>query len=188
MDRPMGDVSVKKFFAVAAVLVFVWFPLVAVPAGAEPVDPFVGHWAGMGITENGTPAENIGFVDRELDVTIEATSNGFNITWKTLRLSVGDRKRKVKHTSLNVPFVQTDRPGIYRMDADGEPISGSPYIWARVADNRLEVHSITISERGVLEYQKYVRTLLLDDEMQLRFTRSLDGSIVRSVLAHLRRQ
>ncbi|MCZ6455607.1 MAG: hypothetical protein O6909_15320, partial [Alphaproteobacteria bacterium] len=80
------------------------------------------------------------------------------------------------------------KPGIYRMTATGEPLSGAPYIWARLADRALEIHSITISDRGVLEYQKYVRTLLSDDEMQLRFTRSLDGSIVRSVLAHLQRQ
>jgi hypothetical protein len=142
----------------------------------------------MGITENGAPAESVGFIDRELEVTIAATAEGFNATWKTLRPSNNTKTDEVKQTSITVPFVHIDKPGIYRMAGTQEPLSGSPYIWARVADHALEVHSITISERGVLEYQKYVRTLLSDDEMQLRFTRSLDGSIVRSVLAHLRRQ
>ena len=156
------------------------------PAGAASIEPFVGHWVGMGITENGAPAESVGFVDRELEVIVEATENGFNITWKTLRPSGGGSK--IKHTSISVPFLASGKPGIYRMSATHEPLSGAPYIWARVTDNALEVHSITISGRGALEYQKYVRTLLTDDEMQLRFTRSLGGSIVRSVLAHLTRR
>jgi len=179
---------VKRFFAAAAILFFAAALPPASQATAAPIDPFVGQWVGMGITENGAPAESIGYVDRELEVTIAATADGFNVTWKTLRLSGSARADKVKHSSISVPFVHIDKPGIYRMASTGEPLSGSPYIWARVADRRLEVHSITISERGVLEYHKYVRTLLSDDEMQLRFTRSLDGSIVRSVLAHLRRQ
>lgn len=178
----------KETFVAAAILVFAAvLPLVS-PAHAGPIDPFVGNWVGMGITENGGPAESVGFVDRELDVTIESTADGFNITWRTQRLSSGGGADSVKHSAISVPFVNLDKPGMYRMAATGEPLSGSPYIWARLADDRLEVHSIAISARGVLEYQKYVRRLLSDDEMQLRFTRSIDGSIVRSVLAHLRRK
>ena len=178
----------KNYFAAATILVLAAVLPPASPASAGSIDPFVGHWVGRGITENGAPAESVGFVDRELDVTIKTTPDGFNVTWKTLRLSSSGRADKVKHTAISVPFFQVGKPGIYRMAVTGEPLSGSPYIWARVADHMLEVHSITISERGVLEYQKYVRTLLDEDEMQLRFTRSLDGSIVRSVLAHLTRQ
>jgi hypothetical protein len=178
----------KRFFVAVAILVFTAVLPAASPARAAPIDLFVGHWVGSGITENGAPAESVGFIDRELEVTIDPTADGFRVTWATRRPSSGARAGKVKHSSLSVPFVQAGKPGIYRMTATGEPLSGSPYIWARVDDRALEIHSITISERGVLEYQKYVRTLLTDDEMQLRFTRSLDGSIVRSVLAHLKRQ
>ena len=178
----------NNIFAAAAIAIFATFLPLASPARAAPIDPFVGNWVGMGITEDGAPAESVGFVGRELDVTIKSTADGFNVTWKTLRLSSSGRSDTVKHSAISVPFVFVDKPGIYRMAGTGEPLSGSPFIWARVADDRLEVHSITISERGVLEYQKYVRRLLSDDEMQLRFTRSIDGSIVRSVLAHLRRQ
>ncbi|MDH3737699.1 MAG: hypothetical protein OER92_00795 [Alphaproteobacteria bacterium] len=158
------------------------------PAQAAPIDPFVGRWVGKGITENGAPAESVGFVDRDLEVTIKPTADGFSVTWITRRSSDDAPADKIKHTSISVPFVQAGRPGLYRMAVTGDPVSGAPYIWARVADRVLVVHSITISQQGVLEYQKYVRTLFSDDEMQLRFTRSLDGSIVRSVLAHLRRQ
>lgn len=178
----------KRMFTAAGLLALAVILFPAPPANAAPIDPFVGRWVGMGITENGAPAESVGFVDRELEVIVETAADGFSVTWKTLRPSSSGRADKVKHTSIRVPFVRTDNPGIYRMAATPEPLSGAPYIWARVADHMLEVHSITISDRGVMEYQKYVRTLLSDDEMQLRFTRSLDGSIVRSVLAHLRRQ
>lgn len=176
----------ESFAAVA--LFFLGVLASADPAAAAPIDPFVGEWEGRGITENGAPAESVGFIDRELEVTIAPTADGFNVTWQTRRQSIRRGSDKVKHSSISVPFVATERPGIYRMAGAGEPLSGSPYIWARVADHTLEVHSISITERGVLEYQKYVRTLLSDDEMQLRFTRSLDGSIVRSVLAFLTRK
>jgi len=161
---------------------------VTVPALAAPIDPFVGHWVGRGITESGALGETVGFVDRELEVDVAETADGFTITWRTLRPADNAPSDKVKHTSMSVPFVHVDGPGIYRMAAAGEPLSGAPYIWARLTDDTLEVHSIKISNRGVLEYQKYVRTLLSDTEMQLRFTRSLDGTIVRTVLAHLKRQ
>ncbi len=178
----------KKYFAAAAIIIVAAFLSPVLPANAAPIDPFVGHWVGRGITENGAPAESVGFVDRELEVTIDSTADGFNVTWITRRPAGGIPAVKVKHSSLSVLFAHVGKPGIYRMTATGEPLSGAPYIWARLADRALEIHSITISDRGVLEYQKYVRTLLSDDEMQLRFTRSLDGSIVRSVLAHLQRQ
>lgn len=175
-----------KITAVALVIVFAAVFPAATPARAAPIDPFVGDWAGRGITENGAPAESVGFVDRELEVEIKSTAEGFNVTWVTRRSSASGNK--VKHTSVSVPFVSVEQPGMYRMAADTEPLSGTPFVWARIVDHILEVHSITISNRGVLEYQKYVRTLLNDDEMQLRFTRSVDGSIVRSVLAHLTRK
>ncbi len=176
----------NKITAAAIVVVFAVFLSATAPARAAPIDPFVGDWEGRGITENGAPAESVGFVDRELEVSIKSTVDGFNVTWVTRRSSFDGGK--VKHTSVSVPFVGVDKPGMYRMAAEHEPLSGAPFIWARVLDHIFEVHSITISDRGVLEYQKFVRTLLTDDEMQLRFTRSVDGSIVRSVLAHLVRK
>lgn len=174
----------KNLIAVVSVVILA----ATLPARAEPIDPFVGQWTGSGITENGAPAESIGLIDRDINVIVETVTDGFNVTWSTVRPATGTQADKTKVSTISVTFVEIDKPGIYRMAESQEPISGSPYIWARVIDHRLEVHSITISERGVLEYQKYVRTLLSDDEMQLRFTRSLDGSIVRTVLAHLARQ
>jgi hypothetical protein len=44
-----------------------------------------------------------------------------------------------------------------------------------------------VLEDGTLEHQKYVRILLSDNQMQLRYTRALDGEVVRSVIALLRK-
>jgi hypothetical protein len=136
----MGDTPVKKFVTAVATLVLVAILPMAGPASAAPIDPFVGHWVGMGITENGAPAESVGLIDRELEVTIEETTNGFNVTWVTRRPSKGN---KIKHSSISVPFASVNKRGIYRMTDTAEPLSGSPYIWARVADRVMEVHSIT---------------------------------------------
>jgi hypothetical protein len=74
------------------------------------------------------------------------------------------------------------------VEGSNDTVSGSSYRWARIDGRDLVVHSIAISDNGVLEHQRYVRTLLADNEMQLRYTRSLDSSIVGSVLAILSRE
>jgi hypothetical protein len=159
------------------------------PATAEPtIDPFYGRWIGKGITENVGIASAEVFVDRDLDVTIEPTEDGFTIVWKTSRTTKKNGASEVRLWSITVPFVDAERGGLYRMVFPTDPVTGTPYMWARVADRTLVVNSMTISEDGVLEHQKYVRTLATDDEMRLRYTRSLDGNTVRSVLGVLTRE
>lgn len=157
----------------------------ASPSHASSLEAFYGHWVGSGITENEGPGSNIAFADRDLDVTIAPIEQGFRITWQTVRRDPGRGVRDLKLWSVTVPFVEAGRGDMFRMAASGEPILGEPYMWAQIADRSLTVHSIAIAEDGTLEYQKYVRTLLSDTDMQLRFTRSVDGSIERSVLAVL---
>ncbi len=151
---------------------------------ASAIEAFYGRWIGKGITEN----TGIEFVDRELDITVEPTERGFTLVWKLSRTSRKKGGDQVRHWSITVPFVQTDKNGIYRMEGSSDLVSGSSYRWARIDGRVLVVHSIAISDEGVLEHQRYVRTLLANDEMQLRYTRSLDGSIVGSVLAILSRE
>jgi hypothetical protein len=153
-------------------------------ASASTIEAFYGQWIGKGITEN----KGIGFADRDLDVTIEPSERGFTLVWKMSRTARKKGGDQVRHWSITVPFVQTDRIGIYRMEGSSDPVSGSSYRWARIDGRVLVVHSIAISDKGVLEHQRYVRTLLANNEMQLRYTRSLDGSIVGSVLGILSRE
>ena len=163
-----------------------------VPLGSataqSTIDPFYGRWIGKGITENVGVASSEVFVDRDLDVTIEPTEDGFTIVWKTSRSTKKNGASDVRLWSITVPFVDAGRGGLYRMVFPTDPVSGTPYMWARLADRTLVVNSMTISEDGVLERQKYVRTLANNDEMRLRYTRSLDGTIVRSVLGVLDRE
>ena len=168
--------------------VFIAILSVGTAASAATLDAFYGRWVGKGITENLGKETGINFADRDLDVTVKPAEQGFTIIWKTARTIRKKGVDDVRLWSVAVPFAETDRAGIYRMSGSSDPLTGSPYMWARIEGRKLVVNSITISEKGVLEQQRYVRTLLSDDEMQLRFTRSVDGSVVRSVLAHLVRE
>ncbi len=153
-------------------------------ASASAIEAFYGRWIGKGITEN----EGIGFADRDLDVTVEPAERGFTLVWKMSRTTRKKGGDQVRHWSVTVPFVQTDKNGIYRTEGPSDLVSGSSYKWAHVDGRVLVVHSIAILDKGVLEHQRYVRTLLADSDMRLRYTRSLDGSIVGSVLAILSRE
>ncbi len=153
-------------------------------ASASTIEDFYGRWIGKGITEN----KGLEFADRDLDVTVEPTDRGFTLVWKMSRTTRKNGGDQVRHWSVTVPFVQSDRNGLYRVEGSNDPVSGSSYRWARIDGRELVVHSIAILDNGELEHQRYVRTLLANNEMQLRYTRSLDGSIVGSVLAILSRE
>ena len=176
------DMGFIKILSLATVLIAI-LPI-RTGASASDIEAFYGRWIGKGITEN----EGIAFADRDLDVIVEPAERGFTLVWKMSRTTKKKGGDQVRHWSITVPFVQTDRNGIYRMDGSSDLVSGSSYRWARIDGRVLVVHSIAISDKGVLEHQRYVRTLLANNEMQLRYTRSLDGSIVGSVLAILSRE
>ena len=151
---------------------------------ASTIEEFYGRWVGKGITEN----KGLEVADRDLDVTVEPTDRGFTVVWKMSRTTRKKGGDQVRHWSVTVPFVQTDRNGLYRVEGSNDPVSGSSYRWARIDGRVLVVHSISILDKGELEHQRYVRTLLANNEMQLRYTRSLDSRIVGSVLAILSRE
>ncbi len=173
--------SIKRLILATAMIALL---PIGTGASASSIEAFYGRWIGKGITEN----TGIEFVDRELDVTVEPTERGFTLVWKMSRTKRKKGGDQVRHWSTTVPFAQTDRDGIYRMEGSSDPVSGSSYRWAHVDGRVFVVHSIAILDNGVLEHQWYVRTLLPKNEMQLRYTRSLDGSIVGSVLAILSRE
>jgi hypothetical protein len=171
-----------KKLGLATLLIAVLF--IGTGASATTIEDFYGRWVGKGITEN----KGLEVADRDLDVTIEPTERGFTLVWKMSRTTRKKGGDQIRHWSVTVPFVQTDRNGLYRVEGSNDTVSGSSYRWARIDGRDLVVHSIAISDNGVLEHQRYVRTLLADNEMQLRYTRSLDSSIVGSVLAILSRE
>ena len=155
------------------------------PGLASSIKPFLGHWAGAGITEEQGPGSDYGFADRDLDVTIVPTGNGFRITWQTLQQDPSAKSKKAEIHSKTVTFVETAREGFFRMDQPWKPVTGDSFQWAQLPDGKLIVHSIAILENGTLEYQKYTRVLVSDTQMQLFYIRSVDGNVVKSVLAQL---
>jgi hypothetical protein len=92
-------------------------------ASASAIEAFYGRWIGKGITEN----EGIGFADRNLDVTVEPAERGFTLVWKLSRTTRKKGGDQVRHWLTTVPFVKTDRNGIYRMDGSSDLVSGSSY-------------------------------------------------------------
>jgi hypothetical protein len=173
-------------------LFFVFIALAVQPSGvssaAEPIDKFVGSWVGSAITENVGGRPGSGGLNRQLEVRIEAVPKGFHITWMTARRTVKKGASSVKYWSTSVHFNETERAGVYSSQAQSDLSGGRPYRWAVIADNVLTVHSIAVSQDGRLEHQKYVRTLLSDDEMQLKYTLTLDGKAVRSVIGLINRK
>ena len=81
-------------------------------ASASAIEAFYGRWIGKGITEDA----GIGFADRDLDVTVEPDERGFTLVWKMSRTTRKNGGDQVRHWSVTVPFVQTERNGIYRTE------------------------------------------------------------------------
>lgn len=163
-----------------------WLVLSFTAAGlAASITPFLGHWTGAGITEEQGPGSDYGFADRDLDATIIRTKDGFRITWQTLRQDPSAKSNKAEIRSKTVTFVATKREGFFRMNRPWKPVTGNSFQWAQLLDGKLIVHSIAILENGNLEYQKYTRVLVSDTQIQLFYIRSVDGNVVRSVLAQL---
>lgn len=172
----------RLFFLLAALA-----PVAPPALAAGPIDPFVGHWVGVGITENQGPSSAIAFADRDLAMTIESTDRGFSITWMALFQSIGKKTVEPKSWKTSVTFVPAGRDGLYRMEVPGDPAAGEPYRWAYLAGATLTVHSIAVFDNGTLEHQTYVRTLVSENEMRIDYSNARDNKIVRSVMAVAKR-
>ena len=81
-------------------------------------------------------------------------------------------------------FEPTGEAGVYRDAVVTDPLAGWPFVWVRISGNTLTVYSLLVHEDGSYEFQTYDRTLSAMG-MDLRFTRVLDGELVRSVTGTL---
>ncbi len=173
----------------AAVLVFTALPYAA-GAGdnAKPSD-FFGRYVGQAVST----ADNDGPSKRDISVHIKDARNGaFSVNWMTFtRRDDGTRKRK----SYSITFRASPRAGIYssamRSDKFGnaiplDPMTGEPYVWARIEGKTLTIHALHITEEGGYELQIYDRTLT-PDGMDLRFSRIRNGNVLKQVTGKLTR-
>jgi hypothetical protein len=159
----------------------------AATAQDQNIQAFFGTYEGSGecCTADGASI-------RDMKVSIAPTNRGFNITWNTITHQA-DGKAKVKTYSID--FEPTQREGIFgsemRRNKFGDrvpldPMSGEPYVWARLFGNTLTVYALHITAEGGYEMQVYNRTRT-EKGLDVEFTRFrdsepmtvVDGSLVK---------
>lgn len=155
---------------------------------AGRIDAFIGHWQGLGITQDQGKAKFSGLINRDLDVRIEREGNGFKVNWTTVHVKQAmSDQHYVSRKSAWISFVPTERDTVFQMKAAADPIDGQPYSWARFSGKSLLLYWMVIADDGSYELQSYERTLLGDGEMVLKFLRVRDGKRVRTVIGRLGR-
>ncbi|WP_020680315.1 hypothetical protein [Marinobacterium rhizophilum] len=152
------------------------------------IEAFYGHYAGT------ADAQVSGEADlRQLTVGIEPKDDNFEVSWGT-RVKRDDLTLK-EHT-YRILFRKTRRGAVYasamRMNVFGkhiplDPLAGDPFVWARIHNKTLTVYALMITNEGSYDMQTYDRTLRDDGDMDLAYTRILDGKISKEVTARLHR-
>lgn len=158
------------------------------PARAEgdPLAAYYGDWAGAAIVPN-TSAEKKSIDMRDTEVSITKAKSGFGLKWKTL-IERGfyphGEDRRVKETALR--FVPDGTAGKFRVQFAEPPLGADTDVWAVTKDGSLVVVVSTTSKKGVKRMARYVRAVTGDD-MDLKYTLSENGTVVRTVTGALRR-
>ena len=156
-------------------------------AGADPaVQAFFGAYDG----ESMFPADEYG--RRQLSVVISPyEETGFTVEWLTaMERARGDRRI----TTDRLDFLPSAaNPGLYRgLPADGgepstDPLDGQRYAWARLKDNILTVHVLTITPDGDYVMQTYDRALN-ERGLTLSFVRVRNGTMEKRIWGSLYRR
>ncbi len=156
--------------------------------GTGPIDAFIGHWQGLGITQDQGKTKFSGLINRDLDVRIEREGDGFKVNWTTVHVKQAmSDQHYVSRKSAWISFIPTERDSVFRMKGSADPINGQPYSWARIFGKSLMLYWMVITDDGSYELQSYERTLLGGGEMVLKFLRVRDGKRVRTVIGRLAR-
>ncbi len=173
----------------ARALLVVAFAALASSASAKELwEPFLGSFVGEAITDTDGAHEM-----RDLEVDIKRTKRGFRVLWTAVtRRPDGSVKRK----QYSVDFTPSRRPGVYgsamRTNLFGkrealDPMRGDPYVWARIEGDTLSIFSLLITDAGSYSMQVYHRTLI-DEGLELDYTRFEEGEVMRTVHGLLRRR
>ncbi len=152
------------------------------------VEPFVGNYSGhVTYEEEGVT------IDRDLGVTIEENDEGFKVDWEVTTIRP-DKSPKTKSFTIN--FTPTKRDSVFQAamqpDLFGgkkplDPIKGDPYVWARINDDTLTVFALLIHDDGGYELLIYDRSLV-DEGLNLKFSRIKNGSQLKTIEGILKRQ
>lgn len=174
---------ILRRFVPVLLLALAYWPAQAL--GQEPsLEPFLGTWKGVGLTEKFNVAGYFTYTKRDLDVGIQKTEKGFDITWVT-GLRADESIGVVTHRKTTTLSFTKTGPGLF--EAGEAPPWSKSNRWARLADGSLIIYIFEVDTNGIYELSRYVRTITAPGEMDLGFTRDLDGRPVRQVTAQLKR-
>ena len=127
--------------------------LLGAGAGAASLPPaaFFGTFQGSGYAEN-SDSLYFGTTVRDLDVVIAPAGGGFNVTWTTVIRGGGDPdKPNTRRKTQTVAFAPSGQHGVFRGTPSGDPLSGNPYVWARIEGQTLTVYILNITADGAYE-------------------------------------
>lgn len=159
--------------------------LFALPAQAESLKPFFGHFAGAGIA-NSKQVVELGLKERDIDVKIEPAGKGVSITWTTVIKRDGEA---VKRSTTSIDFKPTDDPNVFKADGRVDPLGRSGYSWAALDGKTLTVYILAVDARtGSYNLHSYERTLKGATGMDLKFLRIKDGRPKVIVQGELKRK
>ena len=154
-------------------------------AANSNMETFFGEFEGEAVTDYAGE-----ITTRDLRVKIAPNKNGFKVNW----IAVTKRPSgKLKRKEYSIDFHPTRRENIYRSgerkDMFGnavplDPMTGDPYVWARVHGDTLTVYALHVLEDGGYEMQTYTRTRI-PEGIDLKYSRVRDGEILRTVTGTL---
>ncbi|MFI4986286.1 MAG: hypothetical protein ACHQF3_02505 [Alphaproteobacteria bacterium] len=154
--------------------------------GTLSLKAFFGTYTGSGVADN-KDSIYFGVTARDLDVVIHPEGSGFSVAWTTVAHEGGDpAKPKTKRKEDRVVFVPGAAEGIWRAAEEPDPLSGNPYVWARIEGSSLFVYLLTVDVKGRYEMQRYVRTIS-GSGMELTFVAEREGERTRTVKGKLSR-
>jgi hypothetical protein len=151
------------------------------------IQRFYGSYVGEAVSETGEELDK-----RDISAEISPEGKGFKVKWTAV---IKRGKDKPRREERSVVFHPVSRPDIFssgmRMDQFGNPIpldplSGDPYIWARIDGNKLWMYALFVTDTGGYEMQTYERTLV-PGGMELRYARVRDGEVLRTVTGKLKK-
>jgi hypothetical protein len=184
----MISTSITGRSSITAISALVFVLLSQPSLASSLIDPFTGNYVGHATFE-----ENGVEINRDLDVAIEETDDGFKVDWKVATIRP-NKSPKIKEYSIS--FAPTDREHVFQAEQKKtifggleplDPMTGDPYVWARIFDQTLTVFALLINDDGGYELLKYDRSLV-DNGLSLNFNRIKNGEQLRSINSVLEKQ
>lgn len=163
------------------------FILLPVAAVAASIEEFEGTYEGEAqfVFEGETQ-------QRDMSTTIEATKNGFVLSWTSVTYKSDGRTKAKTYT---IEFIPSNRDNIYKSAMKKnvfgkatplDPLQGEPFVWARLEGDTLSLFSLFINTRGEYEMQEFHRTLV-DGGLDLVFRLVHNGTSEKEIKTKLKR-